>query len=319
MGTGLSKGRLTVALVGTLLGALLTAASASASFHFIKIREVYPGTAIASHNDAFIELQAYASGQNSLQGHHMRVYNATGTPVLDDPIDTPPSSVNGDSQRTFVYGDSGASGVNEFSASLDLALGALAAGGAVCWENVDCVSWGNFNNTSGTPLPSPTGTPVLPTGIPDGKSITRSIAPNCSTLLEAADDTNDSGSDFALTAPTPRSNATVPTEKPCTTGGGGGGSADRTAPETGIDKGPKKKVKTRKKKAKVEFEFSSADTSATFECALDDAEFEACTSPFKAKVKKGKHGFAVRATDAAGNVDQSPAEQSFKVKRKKKK
>ena len=92
---------------------------------------------------------------------------------------------------------------------------------------------------------------------------------------------------------------------------------DTTAPDTAIDKGPKKKVKTRKKKAKVKFVFSSADPTASFECALDDAGFELCASPDKEKVKKGKHTFAVRATDPAGNVDQSPDEQSFKVKRKR--
>jgi hypothetical protein len=36
-------------------------------------------------------------------------------------------------------------------------------------------------------------------------------------------------------------------------------------------------------------------------------------------VKKGKHTFEVRARDAAGNVDQSPASRSFKVKKKKRK
>jgi hypothetical protein len=91
---------------------------------------------------------------------------------------------------------------------------------------------------------------------------------------------------------------------------------DTKAPDTEITKGPKKKVKTKKKKAKVKFEFSS-EAGASFECSLDDAAFEPCTSPDKEKVKKGKHSFAVRAKDAAGNVDQTPDEQTFKVKRKK--
>ena len=94
---------------------------------------------------------------------------------------------------------------------------------------------------------------------------------------------------------------------------------DATAPDAQIDQGPKKKVKTKKKKAKVKFEFSSADPTASFECSLDGAGFEPCTSPDVEKVKKGKHTFDVRATDQLGNVDQSPAEQAFKVKRKKKK
>jgi hypothetical protein len=92
---------------------------------------------------------------------------------------------------------------------------------------------------------------------------------------------------------------------------------DKTAPDTEITKGPKKKVKTRKRKKKVKFEFDSNDPTATFECSLDDAAFEPCTSPDKEKVKKGRHSFAVRATDPAGNVDQSPDDLSFKVKRKK--
>ena len=33
---------------------------------------------------------------------------------------------------------------------------------------------------------------------------------------------------------------------------------------------------------------------------------------------KGTHTFQVRATDAAGNVDPTPATQSWKVKKKKK-
>ena len=37
------------------------------------------------------------------------------------------------------------------------------------------------------------------------------------------------------------------------------------------------------------------------------------------KLKKGKHTFLVRATDAAGNTDATPAEDAFTVKKKKKK
>jgi len=34
------------------------------------------------------------------------------------------------------------------------------------------------------------------------------------------------------------------------------------------------------------------------------------------KVRKGKHTFEVRAKDAAGNVDASPATDAWKVKKK---
>ncbi len=92
---------------------------------------------------------------------------------------------------------------------------------------------------------------------------------------------------------------------------------DTDPPETTIDKGPKKKVKTKKKKAKAKFIFSADEQGASFECSLDQEAFAPCSSPLKEKVKKGKHGFEVRAIDAAGNVDPTPDSHAWKVKRKR--
>jgi len=93
--------------------------------------------------------------------------------------------------------------------------------------------------------------------------------------------------------------------------------ADTTAPDTTITKGPKRKVKTKKKRKKATFEFTSNEPASTFECSLDDGPFEPCTSPEVVKVKRGKHTFDVGAKDAAGNADPTPATQSWKVKKKK--
>jgi hypothetical protein len=169
----------------------------------------------------------------------------------------------------------------------------------VCFANIDCVAWGNF---TGVGLPSPPGTPAP--AIPDGSSLTRSIAPGCPTLLESGDDTNSSAADFAVTAPSPRNNATVPTEIACAPGGG----VDDTAPQTTITKQPK--AKSEKRKAKVVFE--SSEPGSEFMCKLDKASFSSCSSPFKRKVGVGKHKFQVFATDAAGNKDASPAKAKFK-------
>jgi len=95
-------------------------------------------------------------------------------------------------------------------------------------------------------------------------------------------------------------------------------TVDTRAPGTTIGSAPKAKLKTKKKRVKVEFKFG-ADEEASFECALDGADFAPCTSPLAAKVGKGKHTFAVRATDSVGNVESSPATSKFKVKRKRKK
>jgi hypothetical protein len=53
----------------------------------------------------------------------------------------------------------------------------------------------------------------------------------------------------------------------------------------------------------------SANEPASFTCSLDGAAYTSCDSPTHySDLHPGWHTFAVRATDAAGNVDPSPAE-----------
>lgn len=94
-----------------------------------------------------------------------------------------------------------------------------------------------------------------------------------------------------------------------------GPTADVDPPETTITKKPKKKAK----KVKVKVKFTSSEAGSTFECKLDKKAFKPCSSPFKKKkVKAGrKHKFLVRAKDAAGNVDATPAKAKWKVKKKR--
>ena len=84
---------------------------------------------------------------------------------------------------------------------------------------------------------------------------------------------------------------------------------DLVAPETRIDRGPK----GRTKKRRVTFRFSADDPNATYECSVDGKPFRDCTSPLRKRVRKGRHSFAVRAVDAAGNVDPRAARTKFKV------
>lgn len=60
------------------------------------------------------------------------------------------------------------------------------------------------------------------------------------------------------------------------------------------------------------FTFTSSEMNATFQCSLDSAPFAACTSPDRVEVlHSGPHKFSVRAVDAAGNVDPTPAVYSW--------
>ena len=63
------------AILAAVLGLIVVLpASASASFHLVKISEV------GNANPAdYVELQAYASGQNFVVGHYVRVYDDLDT------------------------------------------------------------------------------------------------------------------------------------------------------------------------------------------------------------------------------------------------
>jgi hypothetical protein len=85
---------------------------------------------------------------------------------------------------------------------------------------------------------------------------------------------------------------------------------DTTAPETTITSGPSGTLGT----AAASFTFSSSEPGSAFECRIDAAPFAACTSPkaFSA-LANGSHTFEVRAIDAAGNADPSPASRTWTV------
>jgi hypothetical protein len=82
-------------------------------------------------------------------------------------------------------------------------------------------------------------------GIADQMAMRRSIAPGCATLLEDADDTNNSVGDFAEVTPAPRNNLDPIQETSCS--GGGGALNPPTVPSAGT---PGQKTRTRRCKKK---------------------------------------------------------------------
>ncbi len=87
-------------------------------------------------------------------------------------------------------------------------------------------------------------------------------------------------------------------------------SADTTPPETAIDSGPEGVADT----DLASFTFSSSEAGSTFECSLDGAAFEECSSPKDYPgLADGDHTFSVRAIDVSGNVDSTPASRAWTV------
>jgi len=289
------RGRLLFAAVLGLFA--LLPASASASFHLIKITEV------GNDNPAdFVELQMFAPDENFVDGHFIRTYDSLG--AVQTTFTFPMSVPQGGNQRTILIGadDPVSWPVSPDFATPDLEIG---SDGAVCYLDtlilppLDCVSFGDF------PSPSllPTGTPAaaLPAGA-GANTLQRSIAPGCPTFLEDADDTDDSATDFALGPPTPRHNSTAPTERDC----------DAIPPETMITKQPPKRTSRHRPK----IAFRSSERGSTFLCKLDGRPFQPCKSPFNKRVALGRHLFRVAAVDRQGNRDRSPAKVRFNRVRK---
>ncbi|MDQ3738933.1 MAG: Ig-like domain-containing protein, partial [Actinomycetota bacterium] len=87
-------------------------------------------------------------------------------------------------------------------------------------------------------------------------------------------------------------------------------TVDTTAPETTIDDVPADPTD----QTDATLTFSSSDPGASFACRLDGGDFAACASPKEyTGLAEGSHTFEVRATDVAGNVDQTPAAYTWTI------
>lgn len=206
------------ATAATLVGAI-GASTANATYHQNLIREVHETGA----DGDYVVLQAYAAGQNLLATKRVVTYDGGGGVLSSVILNNVP---NGANQATVLVGDVGVAGADATDATFNV----VNTGGTVCFtENaaappftgIDCVA---YQNVGGVPAMFPPVPPASPYGNPvslggpnlDGKSLLRSIGRGCATLLEAADDTNDSASDFVVTTATnPRNNASPITETTC--------------------------------------------------------------------------------------------------------
>src|SRR5688572_317426 len=147
-----------IALGGVAVSAPAAGADAGV-FHLIKIREVFVGG--GNPNGAFVELQAYANGQANVAGHSVSFYDDAGV-LLAGPYPLTADVANGDNQRSILLGGPGVNPAPDFPYDIGAATQTYGTGGAACFDNIDCVSWGSFSNAS--PLPSPPGpnAPAIP-------------------------------------------------------------------------------------------------------------------------------------------------------------
>jgi len=132
------------------------------------------------------------------------------------------------------------------------------------------------------------------------------------------DDCRDAG---VVTVPGSGVKAFGPTGPPPTPGSSPGASSPAPAsptptpptsspPNTVINSGPSGPVDS----TTAVFAFSSNEAGSAFQCSLDTAPWEACTSPKEyTGLAQGPHTFQVRAINAAGEIDPTPAEAAWTV------
>jgi cysteine-rich repeat protein len=193
--------RLVVAAVVVL--SLCASPAALASFHFMKIVEVFGGTP-AAPNAQYVVLQMYSGGQNAVTGHGITVYDASNAPI--GTFAFAGGVPNGVAQDKILIATTEAQTFFSISANLLMTPVLLGAGGKVCFDAipVDCVAWGAFAGPAagiGTPFNAPAGL------LPGQAAIRRLDIAGAPGTLQSADDTDQCATDFVGGLPAPRNNA----------------------------------------------------------------------------------------------------------------
>lgn len=90
---------------------------------------------------------------------------------------------------------------------------------------------------------------------------------------------------------------------------------DTKRPNTFFKQKPRKALRTQRRRAKAVFRFGSNEPDVSFVCKIDGGFWRFCKPRLVRRLRVGKHVVRVKARDAAGNVDRSPAVYRFEVKR----
>ena len=250
------------------------------------------------------------------------VHQLSGSPTIDkgavdgasDPLD-----IDGQAREIGLAPDIGADELgNPTTTTVSCNPASLTAGSSTCLVAVEDVGTAltqpsgtvSIVSTSGLAVPSScTLSPVN-----EARSTCSVVASTVAGVLGAQTVTatyaGDAGHEGSKGSGTVTVEA-VPASGGGSTGGGNDGSNGTPLPNTQMKKHPGKR--TTKRKAK--FTFASTQAGSSFECKLDKKPFGACTSPFTKKVGLGAHKFQVRAVNAQGKADPSPAVFSWRVVR----
>lgn len=207
---------------------MLVSAKASANYHLMQVVEVFAGSA-AAPNASYVQLQMYAAGQNFVGGHILHVYDAAGVEIAAAKVTLSGDVANGSDQANILIGTSSVASAFGVIPDFTLPQNLVQAGGAVCFEALDCFSWGSFAGAAADGAV----TPFNP--LTANKAARRSIASGDPLLLEAADDSNNVFADFTAVDPAPKNNTGAKTDAGAAPADAG--TDGSTTPTPGTDSG----------------------------------------------------------------------------------
>ncbi len=162
------------------------------------------------------------------------------------------------------------------------------------------------NSSTANNLPTYTGTssPGVSVSVRVDGVVVCTTSTNASGVFSCTPATPLADGSHVVTATATNANGTTPASAPTTF------TVDTVAPDTSFTA----TEPTQTNDPTADFTFTSPDATATFECSVDGAAFTTCTSPLSTvSLADGTHTLLVRARDAAGNVDASPASHTWTV------
>jgi Subtilase family len=91
-------------------------------------------------------------------------------------------------------------------------------------------------------------------------------------------------------------------------------TVDTRRPRTFFRRHPRHRIRTRHRRARATFRFGSNESDVTFVCKVDRGLLHFCGAKLSRRFHVGRHVVRVKARDAAGNIDRTPAVFRFRVK-----
>jgi Ca2+-binding RTX toxin-like protein len=252
-------------------------------------------------NASWARLKGEAAGANLGSGKAGEP-GAGGAPVCGSgPLDSlqEVEDLEGSEAGDSFYGDAGP---NQLLGHKGPDTYSAAAGGDTILAN------------SGEPDPSIDCGADIDRALVDHPEYGDAVPVNCEAVVEADPNSFQILPDFPIPTPPPAPTPSPPAPAPPATRPPPRPPRDTKPPQTTITIRPRAVLTTHRARRRVLVRFAGSEPGSTFRCKLDGGPYRPCVSPRAYSLAIGNHTIRIRAIDAAGNADPTPALLRLKVR-----